>query len=591
MTEANRLNENLSHSAKSTTIRSQLLWASIFPLAFFGLLTILLSYSAIHNIALQLILQRDTALAQVAAVPVEQNLLDDQTVLQNISVELGPVSLDQAAGILTKDLALFDAGVVYVNLAGQVLAAAPGYPNLLGSDYNSLSCFRQVVQTQQPCFGSVPSTQSHPVQVAIAVPVLQKGGLTGMLIGFLNPEKRSWFQNVILPEGSNRRIYLVDVAGTLLAFRSSGLSTPDTKSLAQVTALIQKRQADSLLADSNDLDEQAVFSFAPLPTLKWGIILEEPYQAVISPADYYEAAVAGVMILGIIFSLIMLSISIERVIRPLASLSQNADRLGPGSIFYPVPEQGPEELRTLINAFNQMVIRLAEQQAALRQYAEKALLSQEEERQRISHELHDETVQELVGLIQRVELCRNEMERDPWMARRRLDELKALAEQALDDLRRISNALRPTILQDLGLSAALQTLCDDLSQELPDAHLDYEVDGQSRRLPPEQELAIFRVAQEAISNIRWHAGDASHIEIILHLAETGLNLAIRDDGPGFVVGDVRDFVRAGHLGLAGMFERARLFGGSLDIQSSPGRGTLVSLSLPYQVEIIPGQVS
>jgi signal transduction histidine kinase len=287
----------------------------------------------------------------------------------------------------------------------------------------------------------------------------------------------------------------------------------------------------------------------------------------------------------------MLSVSVERVIRPLASLSQNADRLGPGSVFYPLSEQGPEELRTLINAFNQMVIRLAEQQAALRQYAEKALFSQEEERQRISHELHDETVQELVGLIQRVELCRNEMERDPLMARRRLDELKGLAEQALNDLRRISNALRPTILQDLGLPAALQTLCDDLSQELPDAHLDYEVEGTPRRLPPEQELAVFRVAQEAISNIRWHASHASRIEIILNLGETAVNIAIQDDGPGFVVGDVRDLVRAGHLGLAGMYERARLFGGSLDIRSSPGQGTRVSLSLPYQAEKMPGQAS
>ena len=82
-----------------------------------------------------------------------------------------------------------------------------------------------------------------------------------------------------------------------------------------------------------------------------------------------------------------------------------------------VPEHGPQEIRSLITAFNQMVIRLAEQQTALRQYAHKALLSQEEERQRLSHELHDGTLQDLVGLAQRVELCRNELERDPQAAR------------------------------------------------------------------------------------------------------------------------------------------------------------------------------
>jgi signal transduction histidine kinase len=183
------------------------------------------------------------------------------------------------------------------------------------------------------------------------------------------------------------------------------------------------------------------------------------------------------------------------------------------------------------------------------------------------------------------------MERDPLMARHRLDELKELAEQALNDLRCISNALRPKILQDQGLPVALQTLCDDLSQELLDTHLDYEVEGTKRRLPPEQELAVFRVAQEAISNIRWHASHASRIEITLNFGETGVRIAIQDDGPGFVVGDVRDLVRAGHLGLAGMYERPRLFGGSLDIQSGPGQGTLVNLSLPYQAEKMPCQAS
>ena len=103
----------------------------------------------------------------------------------------------------------------------------------------------------------------------------------------------------------------------------------------------------------------------------------------------------------------------------------------PGSLFRPMAEQGPLELRLLIKAFNKMVVQLAEQQSSLRQYAHKALLSQEEERQRLSHELHDGTMQDLVGLVQRVELCRSEMDRDPLLARRRLDELQGLLEQTL----------------------------------------------------------------------------------------------------------------------------------------------------------------
>jgi signal transduction histidine kinase len=250
-------------------------------------------------------------------------------------------------------------------------------------------------------------------------------------------------------------------------------------------------------------------------------------------------------------------------------------------------ESGPVEVRALFHAFNQMVIRLAEQQAALHQYAEKALLSQEEERQRISHELHDETLQDLVGLVQRVDLCRDEMDTDPALARRRLDELSALAEQALDDLRRISNALRPPVLQDLGLATAVQSLCDDLTQQMPGIRCNYEIHGKEGRLPPELELAIFRVIQEALSNIRRHSRGTSQVDVMLEIKEPTTVATVRDNGPSFPVQNVQTLVREGHLGLAGMYERARLFNGEISITSIAGEGTTITLSLPVQ----PGTIT
>ena len=176
-----------------------------------------------------------------------------------------------------------------------------------------------------------------------------------------------------------------------------------------------------------------------------------------------------------------------------------------GASFHPLEEHGPREMRQLIQTFNQIVTNMNEQQNALRQYAGQALRSQEAERQCISRDLHDQTVQDLVGLSQRLELCRSAMVRDPVSARRCLDELLDLTGRALSEVRRMSNDLRPFVLEDLGLAAATQHLCDTLVVELPDVQIDCVVLGKERRLNPEQELIAYRVIQEALSNIRKHA--------------------------------------------------------------------------------------
>jgi signal transduction histidine kinase len=352
----------------------------------------------------------------------------------------------------------------------------------------------------------------------------------------------------------------------------------------ELQGFIRDGKPASRLMVPSDSGDEAIISYAPLQSGGGGIILEKNWEAILAPASYYQMVLAGLLVLGTVFSLYMLSLSIGRVIHPIAELADSAIRAVPGSVFHPMTEQGPVELRDLIKAFNQMVIRLAEQQGALRQYAHKALLSQEEERQRLSHELHDGTVQDLVGLGQRVELCRSEMERDPELARRRLDELQGLVEQTLGEVRRMSNALRPTILEDLGLPVALQALCRDLEKQMPSVRCGFAVSGEQRRLPQDVELAVFRVVQEALVNIRKHAANAVNVQVELVIREEDVQAVIRNDGDALPDLDVRSLVRTGHLGLAGMYERARLFHGELNIVANPKGGTSVTLLLPTAAE-------
>ena len=153
-------------------------------------------------------------------------------------------------------------------------------------------------------------------------------------------------------------------------------------------------------------------------------------------------------------------------------------------------------------------------------------------------------------------------------------------EQTLNDVRRISNALRPSILEDLGLPVALQALCSDLEKQMPSVRCECMVSGKQRRLPPDVELAVFRVVQEALVNIRKHVPDATLVQVELKFQEGETQAVICNDGAALPDLDVRSLVRTGHLGLAGMYERARLFHGKLDVTAVPGDGTKITLRLP-----------
>ncbi len=353
-----------------------------------------------------------------------------------------------------------------------------------------------------------------------------------------------------------------------------------------LSGLIQGQKPASVLTQNTADGEEIIAAYAQLPGRDVGLIQEEPWSAIMAPAFYYQVVLIGLLVLGTIFTLYILSLSVSRVTGSIAALADNAAHAVPGSLFRPMVEQGPIELRLLIKAFNQMVVQLAEQQASLRQYAHKALLSQEEERQRLSHELHDGTLQDLIGLVQRVELCRNEMEVDPLLVRQRLDELQILINQTLGEVRRISNALRPSILEDLGLSVALHALCNDLELQMPSIRCRYIVTGEGRRLSPDLELAIFRVIQEALANIRKHASQATRVDVEISFGEAELFVQVHNDGMTFANPDVRLLVREGHLGLAGMYERARLFHGELNITSDLVDGTAVRLRIPYPPDFI-----
>jgi len=218
-------------------------------------------------------------------------------------------------------------------------------------------------------------------------------------------------------------------------------------------------------------------------------------------------------------------------------------------------------------------------QENMRLYIQQITRAQEEESSRIARELHDSTAQELIALLHQVEGLLRDRAKLPLSEAKALWGVHEQVKGILQEVRYFSRDLRPSILDDLGLRAALEWLVEQLETEHKvECHL--IVAGQERRLASEAEVMIFRIVQEAIRNIRKHS-QASKAEVTVKFEQKGTTITVKDNGVGFqLLESVGDLTRAGKLGLAGMQERAQLLGGSLSIQSEPGRGTTIVVKAP-----------
>ena len=223
------------------------------------------------------------------------------------------------------------------------------------------------------------------------------------------------------------------------------------------------------------------------------------------------------------------------------------------------------EVERIELAFMRMLRRL---EAERLRAGSATLRAQEQERARVARDLHDEVNQSLTGLLLRLEAVREEAppELEPEIAR-----TKALANQAMGELLSLARQLRPTALDDLGLVAAI----DGQVEQLADAGLAAELnaEGDFSDLDDDVQLVVYRVAQEALTNASRHA-EASRIDVSLRRSARGVELTVADDGRGFAFEQSE-----GGLGIAGMRERALLVGGELTIESRPGQGTTVRLSV------------
>lgn len=213
-------------------------------------------------------------------------------------------------------------------------------------------------------------------------------------------------------------------------------------------------------------------------------------------------------------------------------------------------------------------------------YVKQITRAQEDERLRVSRELHDDTAQLLATLSRDLDSLITDKSALKNPEVEKLKKIREMADSALKGVRRFSQDLRPSILDDLGLVPALEWLIANLENDQK-VSTSVKLVGSSRRLSPEIELTVFRIAQEVMSNIRRHSG-ATEVELRIDYSDDALTLIVTDNGQGFNVPErTSDLALSGKLGIIGMRERARLVGGTLIVQSEKDAGTTVTLRVPY----------
>jgi len=243
-------------------------------------------------------------------------------------------------------------------------------------------------------------------------------------------------------------------------------------------------------------------------------------------------------------------------------------------------EGGDKRLTVILRDVTQRVRALEELRRSkeeLQELGAAAHAAREQEKSRIARELHDELGQSLTMLRMDVAWCKAHVAPDAEGFAGKFERMESLLKSTVAATRRIASDLRPLMLDDLGLVPALEWLVQNMSQR-SSVHCTFSIDDPALSLPPAQSTAVFRIVQEALTNIAKHA-NASQVEVSIRREGNAVHIRVHDDGVGFAVDDPR---KPESFGLLGLRERISLLRGSANIESAPGAGTTIDISLPVE---------
>jgi len=308
----------------------------------------------------------------------------------------------------------------------------------------------------------------------------------------------------------------------------------------------------------------------------WTIRVEQPLSDALGPVFWLRRLLVWSSVLSCGFAILLAWGAAQSVRRPILRLTADAQRLARGDLKQPIGPAGIDEIGRLAAALEQMRQALV-QDELLGRLLRKVIAAQEEERKRLARELHDETSQQLTALGMQLDLIGRTLPAEgPTSAR--LRDTKQLVGRMVDDLHRVIYDLRPSMLDDLGLLPAIRWYAERLTRG--GVAVQFEFPEADPELSPEARIAVFRVVQEALSNVERHA-KAETVLVGCDVSPRKLTIEVEDDGVGFEPDEMRQPRESGQgLGLLGMRERLALLGGTCSVESQPGHGTRVLIHVP-----------
>ena len=578
----------------------------------------IISYVTIHE-SINQALQSKLALAKILAKYVDISLNHNLNKLYDISnsynaeLNMGtPATRKRALENLYKN-SVFSEGVFMLDKYGNTKMA---YPEHIDQRLNltHIVSVNDVLREGMPVISNVYTLEPSGKKVIfIMTPMKDSSGkLTGVVGGIIGP--KSEFFNELLEsarkewEGYAEIIdsneIIVASSNPALVFHPHNHDSTLSKMIKDsVSGIVECRHSLDYTESRNG--ETHILAVVPIRLAPWAIIIAQTEESVFSPAVNLQMDFLMVVLVFVIISTLISIQMSKRIVSPLKDLISSANRLASGDLSTPVKNLGTDEILKLSKGFDEMRLKLADSLESIRKYnlelenrvalrteeieknrhqiqqlLLKIIKSEENERKRVARDLHDTILQDISAFLIQLEICRMHPE---IISADKIDEMREVVVKTIDSIHDIIKNLRPSLLDDLGLEAAIKVLATaHLQRRGIFCYFDFK-SSSKEKLPPDVEISVYRMVQEAIINISRHS-KAENVFIAMEISSTFLAVSIEDDGIGF---DVEGLINhpsdnGRGLGIMGMRERASLLGGDLHIQSQPGEGTKLFIQIPLK---------
>jgi signal transduction histidine kinase len=563
----------------------QLLFFTILPLTIL-LLIIAFGSLGLHQRAMRkLVGERDERAIRAAAAAITEQLTHRSAAVRSMALRASdtlPEHVLDDADFLSAD---YEGGIALFSNEGTLLASTNKTPtweiNFMedwSENANSASSGQAFVKPITVFIEPISDPISGE-KIAFAIAQTEEG-ITAVGAFYPATLAEQALTNLFSANDGQAAAFLTDSNGRLL-FQIGDIHEPNSD-LSQYAGIEPALRGESGTTYINDGGNEHVIAFSSIEPVNWALVIKEPWQAVTDPLLRFTELAPLILAPVLVLTLLGLSFGLKQIVQPLQSLEQKATALAWGDFeAIEEPVGGVHEIQRLQTELIHMAQKVKLAQQSLRGYLGAITIGQEEERRRLARDLHDDTIQSLIALNQRIQLAQLGTIGEKRGAQ--LAEMQQMAEQTITNLRRLTRDLRPIYLEDLGLVTALNMLARDTGQALR-IPVTFRALGEEHRLSPQVELALYRMGQEGLSNVVRHA-QATQAELCLDFGDDLITLLVRDDGCGFTVPESpAQMTSNGHYGLLGIQERAELIGAQMTIESKTGKGTCLTITLPVQAK-------